>query len=461
MFSSVERKLAILNVSVVITIIALIGVGTWMLLGRSLDREADTSLEIRIQSTRDTLTNLPSMTPRITGQNAGQGQNPRNSQSVTTADDDDDDLMEDQQKQQEEMDEELEEESRDIVASGDTLEFVFDGSGTLVTNRRNVVLNLIPDQGGVEAALDGEIDTRFVTVDGERIRVRTEPVYFEGEIVGAIQAVRSETEHDEELVLVRTMTLIGTGIGVIVAVPAGIYLTRRAMAPINDVLHRQRAFVSDAAHELRTPLTVLRANAEVLTRTTDVTREEMVEELRMMMGDVDDMSRLVDELLQLSRVDNPDYAVEMQDMRVQPEIDRAVHMLAPQAVKGGVSLAVSGPDLLVRGNPDMVGQVVRILLENAIKYTPTGGNVYISTHQHGDKAIIEVRDTGIGIQVQDLPYVFDRFYRADKARTRSSGTGLGLGIARGLVTKLGGTITLESEPGQGTIGRVTLPMTWE
>ncbi len=454
MITSIERKLAFLNVSVVVAIIALIGVGTWILLARSLDREADTSLEIRIQSTRATLTNLPSMTPRQSGQNAGQGQDGNQKAKANVSDVDTEDL----QEQQEESDEERDEESRDIVTSGDTLVFVFDANANLVTNRRNIVLNRIPDVDGVHAALDGDSDTRFVTIDGERLRVRTEPVYYDGEVVGAIQAARSEAEHDDELVLVRTMTLIGTGIGVLVAVPAGIYLTRRAMTPINDVLHRQRSFVSDAAHELRTPLTVLRANAEVLTRTPDLTRQALDQQLRAMMGDVDDMSHLVDELLQLSRVDTPDYAVEVGEMSLKPEIDRAITMLGPQAAQGGVALKVSGEDLQVRSNPDMVGQVVRIVLENAIKYTPTGGSVQVSTQRHGDKAVIEIRDTGIGIQPADLPYVFDRFYRADKARTRSNGTGLGLSIARGLVTLLDGTITLESTPEQGTTVRVTLPI---
>lgn len=457
MVTPIERKLAILNVSVVVAIVALIGIGTWILLGQSLDREANTSLEARIAAARQTLDDLPSMTPRSQGANAGgnagQGQERRNVQD--NSGDGEEDAVEHSSEEDEAG---LEEESREILVSGDTLLFIFDTDGTLVTNRRNVVLNLIPDDAGVAAALGGEIDTRFVTVDGERIRVRTEPVKYDGEVVGAIQAARSETEHDEELALVRTMTLVGTGVGLLVAVPAGIYLTRRAMTPIHDVLHRQRAFVSDASHELRTPLTVLRANAEVLTRTPDLGRDDLERELHAMIGDIDDMSRLVDELLQLSRVDSPDYTVSIGEMHLQPEIARAVTMLTPQAERARVTLSATGDDLRIRSNPDMVGQVLRILLDNAIKYTPEGGEVRVSTRRSDDDAMIEVRDTGIGIRPEDLPYVFDRFYRADRARTRSTGTGLGLPIARGIVTLLGGTITLESVPEGGTTVRVRLPL---
>jgi two-component system, OmpR family, sensor histidine kinase CiaH len=457
MFSPVERKLAILNVSVVVAIVALIGIGTWTLLRQSLDEEANTSLETRIEAARDTLDDLPSMSPGNQGPNtdAGQGQerrSPRNDDA-----DDEDDEHEDEDDENDD-DDEREEESREIVISGDTLLFIFDEDGRLVTNRRNVVLNTIPDEGGVAAALAGEVDTRFVTVDSERIRVRTEPVFYRGEVVGAIQAVRTETEHDDELALVRTMTLIGTGVGVLVAVPAGIYLTRRAMTPIYDVLQRQRAFVSDASHELRTPLTVLRANAEVLTRTPEISREELQRELQAMIGDIDGMAHLVDELLQLSRVDNPDYAVSIEEMALQPEIDRAVEMLAPQAARAQVALSASGEPLRVRSNAGMTGQVLRILIDNAIKYSLPGGTVTITTRRSGEEAAIEVRDTGIGIRPEDLPYVFDRFYRADRARTRSTGSGLGLPIARGIVTMLGGSIALDSVADTGTTVRVRLPL---
>lgn len=437
MFATVERRLAILNVSVVIAIVALFGLGTWVLLGRSLDREADAALETRIASARETLTDLPSTTP------VNQVQ-PNSSTSNDNSDDEDH--------------EEDDKESRDIIISGDTLVFVFDANGDLVSNRRNVAIDHIPDEDGVEAALEGETDTRFVTVEGERIRVRTEPVYHDGDVVAAIQAVRSETEHDDELALVRTMTLVGTGIGVLIAVPAGIYLTRRAMAPIDDVFQRQRAFVSDAAHELRTPLTVLRANAEVMMRTPVTERVDMDRDLREMISDIDAMSRLVDELLQMSRVDHPDYTVEIRDMDLRPVIDRAVRLMAPLAEDAGVQTRTSGEDLRVRGNPEMVGQVMRIVLDNAIKYTLAGGTIDIIIRREGHTAHIDVHDTGTGISPEDLPHVFDRFYRADKARTRSSGTGLGLSIARGLLTLLGGSISLESVLHKGTTVDISLPL---
>ncbi len=457
MVPSIARKLAILNVSVVVAIVALIGVGTWIMLGQSLNREANASLEHRIDAARETLDSLPSMSPGNQGMgpgnNAGQGAQRRTTVTPVPTEEDDSSEGEHDEDEPDEQDEE----SREILVSGDTLLFIFDANGTLTTNRRNVVLNRVPNSESLDAALAGETDVRFVSVDDERIRVRTEPVVYQGDVVGAIQAVRSEAEHDAELELVRTMTLIGTGAGLLVAVPAGMYLTRRAMAPITDVLHRQRAFVADASHELRAPLTVLRANAEVLTRTPDLSPDELQGELASMIGDIDDMSRLVEELLQLSRIDDPDYTVSLDDVRLQPEIERVLQMFAPQAARSKIALSSSGEDLLVHSNAGLVGQVLRIVVDNAIKYTPEGGEVRVSTRHHGDEAIIEVQDSGIGIRPEDLPYVFDRFYRADRARTRSTGSGLGLPIARGILTLLGGTIAIYSTPNEGSTARVTLP----
>lgn len=444
-FTSVERKLAILNVTVVVAIVATIGIGTWIMLGRSLDSEADAALESRIQSSRETLTNLPDLIPIATVAPVSTGNS-----SASDDNDDSDDHEEDDHDR----------ENREIVISGDTLVYVFDTDGHLVSNSRDVEIDHdhIPDVDGVKVALDGDIDTRFVTVEHERIRVRTEPVFYDGDVVGAIQAIRSEAEHDKELELVRNMTLIGTGIGVIVAVPAGIYLTRRAMAPINDMLHRQQAFVADAAHELRTPLTVLRASAELMARDQERSGPETRQELDQMIGDIDDMARMVDDLLRLSRAGTTDQLLELHDIDLRDVVDRSVQMLGSTASSHEVTLTSSGDHLRMHSNPDILGQVLRIVLENAIKYTPSGGTVEIGWLIHDDRAHITISDTGTGISAEDMPYVFDRFYRADKARARSGGSGLGLSIARGLVTALEGEIALASSPGRGTTVTLKLPV---
>ena len=169
MFAPVGRRLALLNVVVVVAVIAAIGLGTYVLLRRSLNAEANNALAERIGVAR------LAWTPELaSGQLAAT---PATNQPPRDADDDDHDDHDD---------------SDDILKSGDTLLFAFDGAGTLLANERGVSLSDVPVQAGVERALDGDIDTRIVQAHDERVRVRTEPVEVDGEVIGAIQAVRSE-----------------------------------------------------------------------------------------------------------------------------------------------------------------------------------------------------------------------------------------------------------------------------
>jgi signal transduction histidine kinase len=141
-------------------------------------------------------------------------------------------------------------------------------------------------------------------------------------------------------------------------------------------------------------------------------------------------------------------------------VDRAVEAVCPRAEAEGVTVQADLPeDLLVDVDPQRVGQVLRNLLDNALAHTPPGGEIAVAVHAEGQWVEVGVRDTGGGIAAEDLPYVFERFYRADKSRSRATGgAGLGLAIARQLVKAHGGRIEVESEVGQGTQFTFTLPV---
>jgi signal transduction histidine kinase len=433
MFTSVGRRLALLNVAVVTLVIALIGAGTYLLLRESLVREANAALEDRIEAAaRAWESRLESgeVTPMGSGE-SGQ---------------DDEDHEED-------------DESHDILLSGDILLFVFDAEGRLVANDRAVSVEGIPVTAAVERALAGEDDTRTVMVDGEAVRVRTEPIEEHGEIVGVIQATRSERQHDEELRLVGMATLVGIGAGALVALPAGLFLARRAMRPIDAAFQRQRTFVADASHELRTPLTVLRANAEMVQRLPDPSREDVRAEMGEMLREIDRMTAIVNDLLALARYGDTASDLSLGEVEVRHAIESAARALRPQADVAGVTIATEAPErLLATANSALVEQVLRILLDNAVRYTTPGDTVVVSARPRERRVEVCVRDHGPGIDPADQQYVFDRFYRADRARSRhTGGTGLGLPIARSLVQALGGEITLASAPGEGTSVCVTLP----
>jgi signal transduction histidine kinase len=235
-------------------------------------------------------------------------------------------------------------------------------------------------------------------------------------------------------------------------------LARRAMRPIDAAFARQRAFVADASHELRAPLTLIRANAELVQRLPDAS-PAVQEETAAILTEIDGMARLVDDLLLLARLDADALALERAPLDLVELVRAATATMEERARTAGLSLTIEAePPVRADADASRVRQVVRILLDNAIAYTPRGGTVTVTVGRHGQAATVHVADTGVGIAPDDQARIFDRFYRADRARTRATGgTGLGLAIARALVEAHGGRIAVESAPGRGTAVWFALP----
>jgi two-component system sensor histidine kinase CiaH len=444
MFASVGRRLALLNAVVVVGVIAIVGFATFLLLRQSLDREADQALAERAETTRETWSELFA---------AGQPVSPVTTAPADTGEDAGTPEAGDGRER------EVGEEAYELLESGDTLLFAVDANGRVLLNARGLPIPGLPDMTSIRAALAGAVDTRQIRIGDEVMRVYSAPVRAEGRILGAVQAARSDREHQAELQLVGTMSLIGIGLGIVFAVPAGLFLAHRAMRPIDAAFARQRAFVADASHELRTPLTLIRATTELVQRMPDAT-PAVREELAGLVDEVDATDRLVDDLLLLARLDSDEAPLRRQPVDLGAVVRDAASSLTPLAQAAQLSLTVHAPPgLTVDADPDRIRQVVRILLDNAIAYTPAGGKVDVSVERHGSAARVAVRDTGVGIPPSEQRHVFDRFYRADHSRSRATGgTGLGLAIARALVRAHHGEIGLESHPGQGTTVWFSLPL---
>jgi two-component system OmpR family sensor kinase len=254
------------------------------------------------------------------------------------------------------------------------------------------------------------------------------------------------------------------------------------LASLQSATETQRRFVADASHELRAPLTTIQGNLAFLRRRLD---ELPPEERRSMLADAHgeavQLAKLVEELLLLARADastdgSGASQEEMSSMAGEHtqkaplvELDHAILQLVRQLRR---RLSVEGSTLKleighiepvrVRGDEEQLRRITLILLDNALKYTPSNGEegrgrVIVSLERADRQAVLRVRDMGIGIEPADLPHIFERFYRADRARTRQ-GTGLGLSIAQTLVEQLGGRITAESIPGQGSTFSLWLPL---
>ncbi|MCI0478003.1 MAG: cell wall metabolism sensor histidine kinase WalK, partial [Anaerolineales bacterium] len=235
----------------------------------------------------------------------------------------------------------------------------------------------------------------------------------------------------------------------------------RAMSgDLKRTLQARTDLVSNVSHELRTPLTAIKGLIETL-------RDGAVDDLSArdnflasIEGETDRLIRLVSDLLILSRADSQALALDREWFDVASLARACTHELAAPAAARRVSLAVDGPAILVHADHDRIRQVLINLLDNAIRYSPPGEVVRVSIASASDGVTVSVQDRGPGIPVAEQARVFERFYRADKARARDageSGAGLGLSIAQTLVEAHGGRIALESRVGQGTTVRFTLP----
>ncbi len=222
----------------------------------------------------------------------------------------------------------------------------------------------------------------------------------------------------------------------------------------------RRDFISNVSHELRTPLAALKALTETLQDGALEDPPAAQRFLGQMEAEVDSLSLMVSELLELSRIELGRVPLELKPTRPLDIVSPAYDRLYLQAERSHLTLSIACPaDLpLVLADAVRVQQVVVNLLHNAIKFTPEGGQVNVSAEQQGQSIRFSVRDSGIGIAPNDLPRIFERFYKVDRSRA-SSGTGLGLAIARHLVEAHGGKIWAESEIGQGSIFYFTMPLT--
>ena len=240
------------------------------------------------------------------------------------------------------------------------------------------------------------------------------------------------------------------------------------LARLEASFRAQERFVADASHELRTPLTAIRGNVDVLMRQARVQRYVIdANDLGAALDDIrresDRMRRLLDDLLLLARSDaGSDRAnwalVRLEPVRLDEVAAQAVH--SAEALTASHDLELEAPRAVeILGDADRLHQLTMILIDNAIRHTPAGGHIRVAVTANSDgDARLAVRDDGDGIAPEHLPHLFERFYRADGARGRSSGgTGLGLAIARAITQAHGGDITVSSNPGRGTTFVVTLP----
>jgi signal transduction histidine kinase len=256
-----------------------------------------------------------------------------------------------------------------------------------------------------------------------------------------------------------TLLLICGGLGLVASAASGFWLANRSLRPVRLAYGRQRDFIADASHELRTPLTLVRADVEVLLRDRQHLNPDQISILQDVVAEVAHMGSLATNMLDLAQLDAGRLRIERDVVDLAAMARDVARRALPLAVEHGVSVRMEdGAPLLVIGDPLLLEHIVLILVDNAIKYNRPGGEVVLSTLGQGDRALLEVRDTGIGIAPEHLPHLGERFYRVDKARSRESGgAGLGVSIAQAIAAEHGGALSLASRLNEGTTATLSLP----
>lgn len=395
-----------------------------------------------------------------------------------------------------------------VFAAPNTFLQVVNGSGQLMAVSKNLGGQYLPpSEQTLAIAMEGKDFYQTISDGGQRLRIYSRPLVWRNQVIGVLQVGRSLQEMDLTLNRLRLVLILGSLLGLALAGTLGWLMAQKALKPIDEITHAagaiqeaedlerrleyrgpgdeigrlagtfnemlgrvsaayrrlsesheaQRRFVADASHELRTPLTTIRGNVELLEKMGEADPATRAEALADIASESARMSRLVEDLLALARAD-AGLKLEKQPAdlnRTLAEILRSLRHLTDQVEFSVGDLSdTAGVSVLI--NPDYLKQLLVILIDNGRKYTPAGGRVWVETGRQDGWVGIRVADTGIGIAREELPHVFDRFYRADRARF-GEGTGLGLAIAKWIVEEHGGRIEVASEVGQGSVFTVWLP----
>lgn len=378
---------------------------------------------------------------------------------------------------------------------------VRNASGAEVSRSTDLVQRDIPASGyqtwRAPRGLGGEWGT--AQTDGAQLLVQRRPIALDGATIGWLYVSEDLSEVNSTLATFAVFLAIGVSVALLVIFFASVWLARAAIAPIGEIARaaseisgsalgvrlgwsergdelgvlaarfdemlerleaafaRERRFIADASHELKTPLTVINANAQMLERWADKDEALRREALDAIRAESAAMARIINAMLTLAKTESAD-VLPMEPVDVAATLRDVAASMRHAAEAKSLALRVERADeAWVRAEPGLLRQLIANLTENAIKFTPSGAVSLALEHEPG-VARLRVSDTGSGIARDSLPHVFDRFYRADPARSRSvEGTGLGLAVVRNIVAVHHGSVAVESVEAKGTTFTVTLP----
>jgi two-component system sensor histidine kinase CiaH len=315
----------------------------------------------------------------------------------------------------------------------------------------------------VAIALDNPNSKADITLGGRQWRYAVTPIIdarLNGtrQVIGNIDTADADkfsivfldvTAYNETLYdLMTTLLLVGS-VTLLAIFLVSLYFANRAIKPLADAWQKQKQFVADASHELKTPLSIIIANYDALLANREETIQSQIKWVDYIRIGTDRMSKLINNLLTLARFDDTELVTQF---NLSETVQSVILSMEAPITEKGIELSVSiEPDIFIESDAEGLKQVVTILLDNAIKYTEQNGQIDVALTRSNHQAEFSIKNSGKGIPKQEIPKIFDRFYRADHSRTHESGSyGLGLSIAKAVMDMLGGNIQVQSVEGEYT-----------
>ena len=313
---------------------------------------------------------------------------------------------------------------------------------------------------GYEWMIQGKQVSQFSMMTSDNIEYRVYTLPYSNNNNDYVLQVFQQITTEQSIItyIISFLFLIGIG-SIAVLIPMSYFLAGKSLQPIKETFEDQKKFIANASHELRTPLTVIQTNVVVLKLKEEEQIKDNMKWLNNIGSESETMAKLISDLLILAQAENQSLSIEKELFDLSSLCEQIVVLMTELANEKEIELSANiGPAIQYRGDEEKLKQAIRILVDNAIKYTPEGGKVQLCLVQGKRNIAIEVKDTGVGLTEEEKAKVFSRFYRVDDARNRETGgVGLGLNIADYVVKKHGGKIKIESVPNMGSTFSIILP----
>jgi heavy metal sensor kinase len=378
---------------------------------------------------------------------------------------------------------------------------IMDTSGRIGAKMSDIEGEALPTSfNALERAMRGEIVYETIERTKPRLRMVTIPIMDNKKVTSVVQVGTSLEDFDETIRKLLLIIIISIPTSIIVTIVVGYFMAKKALKPVDqirraavkisssnldekidiggrrdelgrlaetfnamigrlkDAFQRINQFSIDVSHELKTPLTILKGETEVALR-KEREKDDYQKLLLSNLEEIDRMSCIIDDLLLLSKADTKEIKLNIEEVALRDLIMDVCMNMKVVADKKDVELQISElEDVRLKGDELKLRRMLLNIVENGIKYSHIGGKVSVSSYVNDGYAKIDVKDDGIGISEEDIKYVFDRFYRADRSRKRESGSGLGLSISRWIAEAHKGSLEVKSQPAQGSMFTIKLPI---